>query len=541
MCFAARLPPVIGRMPLREVAQAAPVQGREAFAEIFGKHGNPFLVSTCENTEHLCPNEYRGSPFGKSRGPETSARATGLWYHVILVLSRPQRSGRARSPHTRLAGHHRGVDRRDGQRDVRFRLEVPPRGARPQWPPPVSGAAPAASGLREPTPPLEVPLGMDPRILIVGGGPSGAACGIELARRGLRPVIFERGPPRREKVCGDGLNFDARQALARLGVLDDVRRQAREIPRAVIWGCRGEQVAIDEVFWTLQRSELDQTLRDRVEGLGGEVRYGSRVEGAEITDGGVRLLDHRGAVHRGDMLVLATGARTRLAEGLGFRHRFRTAAALRGYVSNGAGVNAYQFWMSEDLNPGYGWAFPCPDGTLNVGVVYFECYKPGKNLRELLRGLVEGAARDTIGGSPFVAPPKGFQLRTGLRREANYRDRVLLVGENVDCTYDLSGEGIGKAMESGILAAQTIAGAGPPFRNEDLAGYQQRLLETSDQVHRGYTRAMHVIANPIGNCFFTTLLARSSKAKATLRSVIREETPPQELFSAGGLVRTVLR
>ena len=382
---------------------------------------------------------------------------------------------------------------------------------------------------------------MDLRILIVGGGPSGAACGIELARRGLRPEIFERGPLRRKKVCGDGLNFDARHALARLGVLEDVRRQAREIPRAVIWGCRGEQIAIDEVFWTLQRSELDQTLRNLVESLGGKVRYGSRIEGAEITDGGVRLLDYRGAVHHGDMLVLATGARTQLAEGVGFRHRFRTAAALRGYVPNGAGVNAYQFWMSEDLNPGYGWAFPCPEGMLNVGVVYFERHKPGKNLRELLGDLVEGAARDIIGGRPFVAPPQGFQLRTGLRREANYADRVLLIGENVDCTYDLSGEGIGKALESGILAARTIAGADPPFRNEDLARYQHRLLETSDQLHRGYTGAMHLMANPIGNRFFTTLLARSSKAKATLRSIIREEMLPQELYSARGLVRTALR
>jgi flavin-dependent dehydrogenase len=43
------------------------------------------------------------------------------------------------------------------------------------------------------------------RILIIGGGPSGVACGIELARNGVETVLFEAGPPDRDKTCGDAL------------------------------------------------------------------------------------------------------------------------------------------------------------------------------------------------------------------------------------------------------------------------------------------------------------------------------------------------
>ena len=381
---------------------------------------------------------------------------------------------------------------------------------------------------------------MKPKVLIVGGGPAGAACGIELARRGIEAVVFERGAPYREKVCGDGLNFDAQKALKRLGLFEAVKKRAQIIPRAVIHGYRGEEIAIDETFWVLQRSELDQLLRDEFERLGGRVAYGSRVEEVEVTSRGVEIGDRSGNGCGGDVLVLATGVRTQLAESLGFTFRFRTAAALRGYMPNTRGVDAYLFYLSRELSPGYAWAFPCPDGALNVGVIYFESQKPEKNLHELLRIFTRKTARGILDGSGFIRRPMGFQLRTGLRRDRNYADRVLLVGENVSCTYDLSGEGIGKAMESGILAAETITGAAPPYGRRDLAPYQERLMETSDRFHRGYTTAMRVMGNPIGNFLFTQLLARSSKAKATLTSIVKEERYPQEIFSVRGLLKTLM-
>lgn len=381
---------------------------------------------------------------------------------------------------------------------------------------------------------------MDPRVLIVGGGPAGAACGIELARRGIQTLLLEKGLPLRSKVCGDGLNVDTQKALDRLGLLDRVKREARSITSAVITGYRGEQIAIDQTFYTMQRSRLDQMMRDAVEESGGIVAHGTHVDAVRVTDSGVTLTDRQGVVYSGDVVVIATGVETRLARSLGFAFPPRTAVALRGYVPDTRGVDAYRFYLIRDIFPGYAWAFPCPGQTLNVGVIYFEKYRPEKNLRQLLRVFLQRSVSGLTDRPKFVQPPQGYQLRTGLRRGSSVADRVVLVGENVDCTYDLSGEGIGKAMESGVLAAEAIATAAQPYAAQQLTSYQDALLASASRFHDGYARAMQVMADPIGNLVFTKLLAHSRKANRALTAIIREERFPQELFTAGGLMKTLL-
>ena len=252
------------------------------------------------------------------------------------------------------------------------------------------------------------------------------------------------------------------------------------------------------------------------------------------------VTDRQGVVYSGDVVVLATGVETRLAKSLGFAFSPRTAVALRGYVPDTRGADAYRFYLIRDIFPGYAWAFPCPGGTLNVGVIYFEKHKPQRNLRQLLHVFLQRTVSGLTDRPEFVRPSQGFQLRTGLRRLPSVADRVLLVGENVDCTYDLSGEGIGKALESGLLAAETIVATAAPYAAQQLACYQHALLASASRFHDGYASAMRVMSDPIGNLVFTKLLAHSHKASRTLAAIIREERFPQELFSAGGLMKTLL-
>jgi len=42
-------------------------------------------------------------------------------------------------------------------------------------------------------------------IIIVGAGPAGSCCALELARKGLEPIIFDHSHPR-EKPCGGGIS-----------------------------------------------------------------------------------------------------------------------------------------------------------------------------------------------------------------------------------------------------------------------------------------------------------------------------------------------
>ena len=72
-----------------------------------------------------------------------------------------------------------------------------------------------------------------PDLIVIGGGPAGAATAIRAARGGARVVLFEKGKPGRDKVCGDGLTPRAVAALEALDVsLDEVvARSGRFVAR----------------------------------------------------------------------------------------------------------------------------------------------------------------------------------------------------------------------------------------------------------------------------------------------------------------------
>src|SRR5579859_7075293 len=59
-------------------------------------------------------------------------------------------------------------------------------------------------------------------VLIVGGGPSGAACAYWLANAGHDVVMVERKRYPREKTCGDGLTPRSVRQLEDMGLADEL-------------------------------------------------------------------------------------------------------------------------------------------------------------------------------------------------------------------------------------------------------------------------------------------------------------------------------
>ena len=52
-------------------------------------------------------------------------------------------------------------------------------------------------------------------MLVIGGGPAGAAVAMRAAAGRARVTVFEKGRPGRDKICGDGLTPRAVRALGR--------------------------------------------------------------------------------------------------------------------------------------------------------------------------------------------------------------------------------------------------------------------------------------------------------------------------------------
>ena len=59
-------------------------------------------------------------------------------------------------------------------------------------------------------------------VLVVGGGPSGAACAYWLARAGHDVLLVEKKRFPREKTCGDGLTPRAVRQLEDMGLAEDL-------------------------------------------------------------------------------------------------------------------------------------------------------------------------------------------------------------------------------------------------------------------------------------------------------------------------------
>ncbi len=144
-------------------------------------------------------------------------------------------------------------------------------------------------------------------VLIVGGGPAGAALGTLLARAGRAVVIIEQSYAAHDKVCGDFLSYEAIHYLRGLGInpermgavaVTNVRLASREL----IGEC-----ALPFTGMGLSRQVLDEALLANARNCGADVLRGKRVEHLQPSgDGWVALLGP-GEEIRGASAFVATG------------------------------------------------------------------------------------------------------------------------------------------------------------------------------------------------------------------------------------------
>ena len=80
------------------------------------------------------------------------------------------------------------------------------------------------------------------------------------------------------------------------------------------------------------------------------------------------------------------------------------------------------------------------------------------NLREVMQDFtrIYAPARELMAGGTPLGPMKGAPLRCTLEGARYTRPGLMVIGEAAGSTYSFSGEGIGKALETGILAAEAV-------------------------------------------------------------------------------------
>jgi len=391
-------------------------------------------------------------------------------------------------------------------------------------------------------------------VLVIGAGPAGSACAQWLARAGVDVVLVDQHDFPRDKTCGDGLIPDAQAALRRLGVLDEVRQLAQPVSHVRCYAPSGRHVDVPGNLSVLPRRELDHVLVRAAQRAGAKLvtpwrfdaplQEAGRVVGARFKRGGELREVLAGHV------VLATGATPQalIAAGLCER-RVPSAIGLRGYVKNPAMIGRIthlEVVWHKRMKPGYGWIFPCRDGVFNIGVGIIDSHRPGDhtmrdvNLRDVFTAFTElhAPARELMAGGTLLGDLKGAPLRSSLVGARYSQPGLLATGEAIGSTYSFTGEGIGKAMETGLLAAESLLAARDGALDDAaLAAHYEAGLNRLKPKFDLYEKGNRVNYHPWLTEILIRRAARSPRLRQRMSNLLEERATPAQLMTMRGLYK----
>ncbi|MEA2537386.1 MAG: hypothetical protein QOF11_1620 [Chloroflexota bacterium] len=317
-------------------------------------------------------------------------------------------------------------------------------------------------------------------VVVVGGGPAGAAVATLLARAGRQVVLVERSPAYRWRAGGVFASPAFVSALRRLGLDESlVRASIQPIPAMRVETPRGatfrltygDDGSLAAPAVGLDRAVLDPAMLALAGAAGVEVRTGVTAGGIAPRDrrlGSIRVpLAQAGRAAADEcarVVVGADGIRSIVARSLGVARPARLASrvGLTVHLADPAGHGPRDARMRV-LRDGYVGIAPVPRDRVNVGIVL------GRSWR---RALAETGAQRVleriVASVPATADDPGTwrmgALGEAIAGAAPIGHRVTrrsgpgwyLVGDAAGFLDPFTGEGLHRALVSAELAAAAI-------------------------------------------------------------------------------------
>ena len=340
-------------------------------------------------------------------------------------------------------------------------------------------------------------------VIIVGGGPAGAAMAIWLAEEGMEVTLLDRARFPRDKACGEFLTPQAARLLRQLGVWERLLQSGlRSVAATLLCAPDGRRVRHtpldgNPAGYTVRRVVLDDLLLQRARACGVTVREGFAVRsisrdatGRVIGVIGSDLASHRTVVKesngvsdsgngRGDellelrarMIVGADGSHSLVARQLELSQpiprlqRLALVAHWQGVEAGGA-TDAIEMRSHGALVCGMG--FPGANGDRNT-----LCANTTFVLPNRMASRLAGRKADWIDETLQTCFPDLASRLAGATREAEIRtigcfghrsrsviaDGALLVGDAATFIDPFTGEGVYFSLRGAQLAAEVAVEA----------------------------------------------------------------------------------
>jgi geranylgeranyl reductase family protein len=320
-------------------------------------------------------------------------------------------------------------------------------------------------------------------VIIIGAGPAGAGTSFFLSKYGIPHVVLDKDQFPRDKVCGDACSGKTALVINRANPdwLTEILADADSfLPSWGITFVAPNGKALDIPFspnrtkdtkapgFTTPRLVLDNFLFQKMTSPHCTIFQNAQVKDIVTENGMVTVtMRHQEQSYTitAPVIVGADGDKSMVRKKYINENESGKAYAvgLRAYYSGISGLHSDNFielHFLPEMLPGYLWIFPLPNGMSNVGVgILSERVRDKKiNLREQMLYAIQNNPQiaPRFAGAKLESKIQGWGLPLGMERQPLSGNHFMLTGDAACLIDPFSGEGIGNALYSGMLAAAAI-------------------------------------------------------------------------------------
>ena len=324
-------------------------------------------------------------------------------------------------------------------------------------------------------------------ILIIGAGPAGCSTSLFLAKHKIPHTIIDKATFPRDKVCGDALSGKTVYVLNQLD--PSIVHDFSKMPSTFIdsWGVKfaaPNGKSIDIPFkkdssnqkyppgFIAKRADFDYELFKRLDRNYANIIEGTEIHDIERTTNGFNIWsiknEEQTLITDTKLLIGAEGNRSIIAKKLAGikKENDHYCAGIRAYyegVEDMHPQNFIELHFLEEMLPGYFWIFPLPNGQANVGAGMLSSSVSKKHVNltnDMLKAIANNPTiKHRFRNAKLVGGIQGWGLPLGSKKRRLSGKGYLLVGDAGSLIDPFTGEGIGNAMYSGMMAADFIVEA----------------------------------------------------------------------------------